>query len=488
MRRFIQKKNIPSSALLSLRNTIESLKGIIDVHEHILHLLDMPATMSDGILAIKLTPEDTNYKINISAVAMADGSCRFVPSEGADVVYDEAFGLTHCIHRNLKLEFEHHQMLQDYLTKYIGVEMDDYTHCVLGTSKSLLDLLNYVHEHPDCYFAEWPEGLQLRLKGNIQTSDIHIDVKSDIDWFSIEGNVNIGNKRYTMQELIKMYKESPIEGYIRLSDEEYARISDQLKKHIALLDSLPSKRGKVQEVSKYHVGTLAQLITDLRCNTDGGYTSFMEKTKAAYSLQPAVPEGLQAQLRDYQVNGFQWMCRLDAWGAGACLADDMGLGKTVQAMSFLLYKASQGASLVIAPKSVILNWVSEANRFAPSLNFLNLNILNNRERAIDLAGANDVVLCTYGLLATQGDALIRKQWNVVCLDEAHQIKNRQTIASRTVMDLQATSHIILTGTPLQNHLGELWNLFQFINPGLLGSWSQFRDNYILPALDERHRL
>ena len=488
MKRFLQKKAIPSSALVTLRNTIESLKGIIDVRENILQLLDMPATMSDGVLVIRITPEDTDYKLNISAAAMIDGTCRFVPSEGDEVVYDEAFGITHCIRRNLKLELEHYQMLQDFLTEYIGIEMEDYTHCTLGTSQSLLDLLNYVHEHHDIYFVEWPEGVQLRLKGTIQTSDIQIDVKSDIDWFSIEGNVNIGNKKYTLQELIKMCKESPINGYIRLSDEEYARISDQLKKHIAMLDSLPSKKGKVQEVSKYHVGTLAQLIADLRCNTDGGYASFMEKTKAAYSLQPAVPKNLQAQLRDYQINGFQWMCRLDAWGAGACLADDMGLGKTIQALAFLLYKASQGASLVIAPKSVILNWVSEARRFAPSLNFLNINSLNNREKAIDLAGPNDVILCTYGLLVTQGETLIQKQWNVVCLDEAHQIKNRQTIASRTVMDLQATSRIILTGTPLQNHLGELWNLFQFINPGLLGTWTQFRDNYILPALDERHRL
>ena len=488
MKRFLQKKTIPSSALVSLRKTIESLKGIIDVNENILQLLDMPATISDGVIIIRITPEETNYKLDISAAAMTDGSCRFVPSEGDEVVYDEAFGLTHCIHRNLKLEFEHHQMLQEFLTKYIGVEMDDYTHCVLGTSQGLLELLNYVHEHPDIYFVEWPEGVQLRLKGNIQTSDIQIDVKSDINWFTIEGSVNISNKKYTLQELIKMCKESPINGYIKLSDEEYARISDQLKKHIAMLESLPSKRGKVQEVSKYHVGTLAQLINDLQCNTDGGFASFMEKTKAAYSLQPAIPDGLQVQMRDYQVNGYQWMCRLDAWGAGACLADDMGLGKTIQALAFLLYKAPLGASLVIAPKSVILNWVSEARRFAPSLNFLNINSLKNREGTIDLAGPNDVILCTYGLLATQNEILIKKQWNVVCLDEAHQIKNRQTIASRTVMDLQAGSRIILTGTPLQNHLGELWNLFQFINPGLLGTWSQFRDNYILPTLDERHRL
>ena len=100
----------------------------------------------------------------------------------------------------------------------------------------------------------------------------------------------------------------------------------------------------------------------------------------------------------------------------------------------------------------------------------------------------DVILCTYGVLGTESQLLQSKNWNVACLDEAHQIKNRDTLVSHAAMDLNAASRIILTGTPLQNHLGELWNLFQFINPGLLGTWPVFRDSFILPDLDYEHRM
>lgn len=174
------------------------------------------------------------------------------------------------------------------------------------------------------------------------------------------------------------------------------------------------------------------------------------------------------------------MSRTTSWGAGVCLADDMGLGKTLQTITLLLEQKEAGPSLVVAPASVVPNWRNELMRFARSLRVTMLNAADDRAEAVKEAGAGDVVVTTYALLNIQQDELTEKQWNVICLDEAHTIKNPNTKMSKAAMQLQARRKVELTGTPIQNHLSELWNLFQFINPGLLGSAEQFTAKYIQP--------
>ena len=485
LKRFLQMKRFPSSALISLQRTIESLHGIIEVRESILDALAEPAISSKGTLAVRIVPEKNEYRINIMATALPNGTARFIPAEGEEIVYDEAEGLTHCVRRDLEVEFSNYKQLSDFLEHNAKAESINYTDSKIWSSEGLLMLLAFVFDNQNQFFVEWPEGKVLKFKGDVKSSDIDILVTSDEEWFTMVGEVKMAGRTYSLQELIAMCSTSDIKGFIKLNDEEYVRMSETLKKHIAAMNALPTK-GKVRSVSKYQVGALTNMIEGLNTHTDGGYAAFKEKTKAAYALNPEVPQGITASLRDYQKEGFRWMCRLDAWGAGACLADDMGLGKTLQALTFLSYKADKGPSLVVMPKSVILNWASEAARFAPQLNIIVLNKVAKRQSVILNAKARDVLLCTYGLLTTEYSALTRKEWNVVCLDEAHQIKNRQTIASQTAMELKATSRIMLTGTPLQNNLAELWNLFQFLNPGLLGPWARFRDNFIIPPLDNRH--
>ena len=191
------------------------------------------------------------------------------------------------------------------------------------------------------------------------------------------------------------------------------------------------------------------------------------------------------------MEGFQWMSRLSMWGAGGCLADDMGLGKTVQTIAFLLDQAEKGPSLVVAPASVVPNWRNEIQRFAPGLHPYVITDYVNRENIVNQASDGDVILTSYGTLVSLHFCMTSKQWNIACLDEAHVIKNRGTKTSIVCMQLQAASRIILTGTPVQNHLGELWNLFQFINPGLLSSYEQFNQKYIIPITnlqdDERQQ-
>lgn len=489
VRRFLSMRHFPSSAVTSLKRAIDSLNGIIDVRQNILESMLQPAVLSHGVLAVQVSPDRNEYQVNIQATAMEDGTARFVPAEGEDIVYDEVEGITHCVNRDLSLEYENKKELDTFLQEQSKAEARSYTEYTIGSAEGLLKLMAYIYDNQEKFFIEWPDGVRLKFRGDIKSSDVEITIQTNTEWFAVEGEVAVGGRKLSLAELVQACSSSEMEGFVRLSDDEYVRMSETLKKHIEAMAAIGiAGGGKCKRVPKYQVGALASMIKGLNANADEGYGEFMEKTKTAFETEAKIPEGLTAVLRDYQKEGFRWMCRLDEWGAGACLADDMGLGKTVQAIAFMLHKSSKGPSLVIAPKSVVPNWAQEIARFAPQLNPVVLNNTSKRQGVVNGAGPMDVILCTYGVLGTESQLLQSRNWNVACLDEAHQIKNRDTLVSHAAMDLNAASRIILTGTPLQNHLGELWNLFQFINPGLLGTWPVFRDSFILPHLDYEHRM
>ncbi|MCW5624423.1 MAG: DEAD/DEAH box helicase [Burkholderiales bacterium] len=205
-------------------------------------------------------------------------------------------------------------------------------------------------------------------------------------------------------------------------------------------------------------------------------------------LEPAtIPEGFGATLRGYQQLGVSWLQFLRTHGLGGILADDMGLGKTVQALAHVLIEKRSGRLtapvLVVAPTSVMPNWKAEIARFAPELK-VHVSHGLKRRSAFDAIGDADLVLTTYPLLARDEEALRQHRFHAVILDEAQQIKNAATRAARVVGRLDAGHRICLTGTPLENHLGELWSLFAFLMPGLLGDATAFRRGYRTPI--EKH--
>ena len=486
--KLLAKKTFPVSAALSLRKTIESLKGIIEVRENILSSIEKKVFESDGRLVVRIEPVGKEYKMTFFSAPLPEGISRIIPAVGEEYVYDEdERGQTHIVHRNMEKEEENFQRLIDY-AEQLKVEFCSYNVCHLGEERWLLHFLSFCHCYQDCYLMEWPNGQTLKFKGTLTEKDIDIDVKTDVNWFSIEGQVNIDGQLMPLDALLAACCNETYEGFVRIGESEYLQMTETLRRHIADLDALLSfSERKKKRVPKYLVGVLANTLEQMNHHTDKGYRDFMLMMKDAYEKDYPLPEGLQATLRPYQMEGYKWMMRMDAWGAGTCLADDMGLGKTLQSLAFILSKANQGSSLVVAPKSVIPNWMAEAHKFAPSMNVVVLNDVQNREIVVKKAGKFTLILCTYGVLTTESKLLASKAWNVVCLDEAQQIKNRTTQVSQSAMELKAKSRIILTGTPLQNHVGELWNLMQFINPGLLGRWNVFRDTYVNASLDEEHR-
>jgi hypothetical protein len=195
------------------------------------------------------------------------------------------------------------------------------------------------------------------------------------------------------------------------------------------------------------------------------------------------PRGLQATLRPYQLSGLAWLQFMRELGCGGVLADDMGLGKTMQTLAHLLLEKEAGRldrpALVVAPTSVIHNWIAERERFAPALRMLVLHG-SQRKQHYSALGDYDLVLTTYPLLSRDRKHLAMFEFSVIVLDESQNVKNATTLAARALTELRAGHRLCLTGTPLENHLGELWSLFRFLMPGFLGEEAQFRRIYRNP--------
>ncbi|MFB5762384.1 DEAD/DEAH box helicase [Paenibacillus medicaginis] len=219
------------------------------------------------------------------------------------------------------------------------------------------------------------------------------------------------------------------------------------------------------------------------------------------SVRPRpVPAELHGQLRPYQERGYQWLAAMRDLGFGVCLADDMGLGKTVQVITCLLdyrkIRTENGPALIVCPTSLLGNWHRELQRFAPDLS-LYIHHGGQRVHGTDFqeqARMHDIVLTTYHLAGRDGPDLSSITWSSIVLDEAQYIKNARTKQSQSVMKLSAPHRIAMTGTPVENRLSELWSIFQFLNPGYLGTASSFRHRYTMAgeergvAVRELHRL
>lgn len=197
------------------------------------------------------------------------------------------------------------------------------------------------------------------------------------------------------------------------------------------------------------------------------------------------PAGLCGELRPYQVRGYSWLDFQRRWGLGACLADDMGLGKTIQSLALIQKEREAGEErpvLLVCPTSVANNWKKEAERFTPELPVLvhHGSDRRKREHFKDAAGNHAIVVSTYNLLQKDIEFMQDIHWAGVILDEAQNIKNPETRQARAARALQSDYRVALTGTPVENHAGELWALMDFLNPGLLGSQSDFKKRYHRP--------
>jgi len=308
------------------------------------------------------------------------------------------------------------------------------------------------------------EGGSVRVAGELDLS-----VSSGIDWFDVSGGVSFGDERVELPKLLAAVESHQL--LIPLADGSMGLVPTAELERFSVAGSL----GKEVEGGIRFRKTQALLIDALlgsrgQVSFDASFAELREKLAEA-TISPA-REGstFQGQLRPYQREGLGWLRFLGEVGLGGCLADDMGLGKTVQVLALLdQVHATKGLpSLVVAPRSLLFNWKTEAARFAP-----NLRVLEHHGGGRSDSGEHfedyDLVLTTYGTLRMDALLLSDQQFRYAILDESQAIKNSSSQSSKAVRLLQAGHRLALSGTPIENHIGELWSLFEFLNPGMLGS-------------------
>ncbi|MDX1925312.1 MAG: DEAD/DEAH box helicase [Pirellulaceae bacterium] len=321
----------------------------------------------------------------------------------------------------------------------------------------------------------WPKSQPMKLLGEITPQQLRVRVTSQRDWFGMEGELKIDGLEIPLAELLAALRRGG--RYIQLATGQFAAISDQLRKRLTMMDDISAPEGKQLRVERAGATLLNDSLgDDISIESDVKWQTAIERLTSTKGLPTKPPKGLKAELRDYQVAGYHWLAKLSHWGLGGCLADDMGLGKTVQALGVLLDRAKVGPTLIVAPTSVCTNWIRETEKFAPSL-CPKLYRDHDRDELIRDAGKGDLIITSYQLLQRDTARFSSRSWGTLVLDESQYIKNFATKTNQSVRNIEADWCLAISGTPLENHLGELWSLMRLISPGLLGSWERFRKRF-----------
>jgi superfamily II DNA or RNA helicase len=345
--------------------------------------------------------------------------------------------------------------------------------------------------HADATLARWrPRG----------AAAPRVTFEAGEDWFDLEARFEIEGLEIPAGDIIATWRRG--ERYVPLNDGRVARLPMRwLARHGDALEELFEVRAALKEkLGVFALPLAAKLIEQVDSTSQDAalarWRGLHERLSALSRLpERAVPEGLNADLRPYQHLGFRWLAMMRDLGLGCVLADDMGLGKTLQAIALLLdtHRAAETTrqrggtdahrcSLVVAPTSVVHNWAEELRRFAPGLR---VSTYQGATRALPDWSDTDVVLTSYALLRRDASQFVGRQLRHLVLDEAHFVKNSASKTARTVRALRADHRLALTGTPLENHLSELWSLFQCILPGFFGPQAAFNRRYAVPIQRDR---
>jgi SNF2 family DNA or RNA helicase len=308
----------------------------------------------------------------------------------------------------------------------------------------------------------------------------------EFDW-----RIAIGDELVSRDELLELERlRSPlvkVHGqWVHVTPQEIAIALDFWRRNVT--GSATVREVIQMALGNYH--THAELAIE-GVIASGWVKALLDQLEGRTTLEElSPPKHFQGTLRPYQVRGYSWLKFLRKWGLGACLADDMGLGKTIQALALLQLDREEGVdkpTLLVCPTSVAGNWQKEAHRFTPKLKVL-LHHGGSRERGEDfakLAMRHALIITSYGLLQRDLEQFKTVQWSGVILDEAQNIKNPDTRAARSARALVGDYRVALTGTPVENNVGELWSIMEFLNPGFLGTREQFRKTFFLPIQTKR---
>lgn len=464
---------VPQGAEARLLEGLAAVAPMVTVHSDIVGD-DSTAEIiaADARPHLHLSPFAAGLTLELRMHPFGDSALQLMPGQGRATLLTEIAGRAVRCTRDLNEELTAARAVLDACPALTDNESWGWA---VDDLEQALTTLEQLHSLGDAVVLDWPEGKRIGLSAEVQMAQLRVKIEQEGDWLDLQGELRLDSGRILlMQELLDLA--AGAKGrFVPLGERDFLILSQALRRKLDGLRSLTDD-GRFHPLA---APAIAEAIDGMTLDADATWQGLLDRLAAVQELEPQIPSTLQAELRDYQIDGYRWLARLAHWGAGACLADDMGLGKTVQALGLILSRAPKGPTLVLAPTSVCGNWVDEAQRFAPTLQPRRFGA-GDRAAMLDTAGPFDLVICSYGLLQTEGARLAEVQWETIVADEAQAFKNALTKRSQAIMRLKGGFRMITTGTPVENHLGELWNLFRFINPGLLGSLERFNRRFAIP--------
>jgi len=326
------------------------------------------------------------------------------------------------------------------------------------------------------------ENWEVQADGSLyrRVGNFEIAVSSGIDWFELHGSADYGEVSASLPQLLAALKKG--ESFVRLDDGSLGILPEQWLRKFGLLASVATTQKDHLRFKPTQAGFLdALLAAQPEATCDEAFSRARKELRRFDRITPAdAPAGFVGTLRPYQRDGLGWLHFLQRFGFGGCLADDMGLGKTVQVLALLESRRQlradgsangerPGPSLAVVPRSLIFNWRQEAARFTPAMRVLDHVGTGRTKGRTDHFDDYDLILTTYGTLRRDAGHLKDVSFDYVVFDESQAIKNPKTASAKAARLLQARYRLCLSGTPIENHLGELWSQFEVLNPGMLGA-------------------
>ena len=329
------------------------------------------------------------------------------------------------------------------------------------------------------------EGLKvipLELEPVVQVST------DEIDWFDFKITYTLGGQTYTYDEIKQLLRRNKQgDAYIKIENQYFLVYDDEKTKILEENVNMESREEDKYRSEFYNILYYQKLFEEKGIKVNGSrvYNELQEDLSQKNIIKKwEVPVEVRDKLRDYQKKGYFWMRFLHKYRFGGILADDMGLGKTVQVLTLLKSLNSTRPSLVICPRSLLYNWGEEINKFFPGMKY-QIYYGTPTER-IDLRkdmDQFDIIITTYSIISRDVDYFDERIFSYCILDEAQQIKNHRTIRAASVKKIQAERRLVLTGTPIENSVDELWSIFDFLMPGYLGTHSSFSKKYKTPIME-----
>lgn len=478
---------VPVSAKKEVLKAIAAVSSAVTVHSAVSEAAESTIEIDpDPLPHIHLASGLSGFRVEFFVQPFIRKGPKLKPGQGAETVVTDIDGQSYQVRRNLMRELEN---AGNVLTGCRSLSRFPSRHWqwLISDPYDFLDILlelNMLQQQGRIIVA-WLEGNKLQVTRQVSVPDLHVRIRGKSGWFEISGQLAVdGSLSLELKEMISLIPQIR-RRFVPLGKGQFLALTEDLIHQLKAISAYTELRNRALHFHPAAAPAMDELTKNLSgLETDEKWQTHLNRFRDAVHPIFRIPKGLKAILRDYQIEGFTWLSRLSFWGVGACLADDMGLGKTIQVLAVILDRASKGPSLVIAPASVCMNWMDEIHRFAPSLNVVCLED-RHREAAVQNMKPLDVLVASYGLLLHASDLLSSRTWETVVLDEAQVIKNMKAKRSQAAMTLKGNFRIITTGTPIENHLGELFTLFHFINPGLLGSSRHFFNTFSQP-IEKQH--